>query len=234
MKRVLMSITIGLTLGFSAPLVQAESVLRVGSVAPSKSPWGAWISEVAQKLEEVSGGEMKMNLLLDGQIGDEVTMTRQAMKGRLDMIFVSNDPLAVIMPEMELTVTPFLYDSIEQGSCVTNEHLAGILGPLMKENGLVPVTWMEVGNTIIFSRQPIRTPDQMQGVKIRVANGVIKRDWMASLGTTPSPLNVADTIPALQTGTIDAVNFQRLPQRDRGRAGGDAGSAGKCVYRHSR
>ncbi|WP_319824945.1 TRAP transporter substrate-binding protein DctP [Thalassovita sp.] len=207
MKNNIMSAALGLALGISASIAQAETVLRVGSVAPSKSPWGAWITEAAQKLEEVSGGELKLNLLLDGQIGDEVTMTRQAMKGRLDMIYVSNDPLAVVMPEMELTVTPYLYDSVEQGSCVTNEHLAGIMGPLMATNGLVPITWMEVGHTILFSREPIRTPDQMKGVKIRVANGVIKRDWMASLGTTPSPLNVADTVPALQTGALDAVNL---------------------------
>ncbi len=207
MKTKSISALLGLALGVSATFAQAETVLRLGSVAPTASPWGAWITKVAKQLETVSGGEMKMNLLLDGQIGDEVTMVRQAIKGRLDMIYVSNDPLSVIMPEMEITSAPYFFDSVDQGSCVMHKHLAGILEPLMEDNNLVPVTWMEVGHTNIFSSKPVRTPDDMGGLKIRVANGIIKRDYMSALGTTPSPLSVADMVPALQTGTIDAVNI---------------------------
>lgn len=207
MKSKSLSALLGLALGVTATFAQAETVLRVGSVAPTASPWGAWITKVAEQLETVSGGELKMNLLLDGQIGDEVTMVRQAMKGRLDMVYVSNDPLSVIMPEMEIMSAPYFFDSVDQGTCVQHEHLAGILEPLMDNNNLVPVTWMEVGHTNIFSAKPVRTPEDMGGLKIRVANGIIKRDYMSSLGTTPSPLSVADMVPALQTGTIDAVNI---------------------------
>ena len=207
MKTKTISLIIGAALGLAVGAAQAETVLRVGSVAPSKSPWGAWITKVAEQLETVSGGQMKMNLLLDGQIGDEVTMTRQAMKGRLDMIYVSNDPLAVIMPEMELVSTPYLFDTAAQGTCVQHEHLAEILEPLMVENNLVPITWMEVGHTIVFANRPVHRPEDLAGLKVRVANGTIKRDFMSALGTTPSPLSVADMIPALQTGTIDAVNI---------------------------
>jgi TRAP-type transport system periplasmic protein len=197
----------GVAVGATATVAQAETVLRLGSVAPSGSPWGAWITQVAEQLETVSGGELKLNVLLDGQIGDEVTMVRQAMKGRLDIAFVSNDPLAVVMPEAELVTAPYLFDTTEQGTCVQHEHLAGILGPLMAENGLVPITGMELGHTILFSRDPIRMPEDMKGKKVRVGNGIVKRDYIASLGTTPSPLSLADTIPALQTGIIDVVNF---------------------------
>lgn len=207
LKTKSISVLLGLALGASATFAQAETVLRLGSVAPTASPWGAWITKVAEQLETVSGGKMKMNLLLDGQIGDEVTMVRQATKGRLDMIYVTNDPLSVIMPEMEIMSAPYFFDSVDQGSCVMHKHLAGILEPLMEDNNLVPVTWMEVGHTNIFSSKPVRTPADMGGLKIRVANGIIKRDYMGALGTTPSPLSVADMVPALQTGTIDAVNI---------------------------
>ncbi|WP_185962330.1 TRAP transporter substrate-binding protein [Palleronia caenipelagi] len=207
MKMKVLSSVAALVIGLTGSAALAETVLRVGSVAPTQSPWGAWITKVAEQVETVSGGELKLQLLLDGQIGDEVTMTRQAQKGRLDMIYVTNDPLSVVMPELEIMSAPFFFDSTEQGTCVQHNHLAGILEPLMAENNLVPVTWMEVGHTNIFSSRPVRMPEDMGGLKIRVANGIIKRDFMSALGTTPSPLSVADMIPALQTGTIDAVNI---------------------------
>jgi len=207
MKTKLISAALGVAMAFGASAAQSQTELRLGSVAPTKSPWGAWITQVAAEIEKVSGGKMTLNLLLDGQIGDEVTMVRQAQKGRLDLVYVSNDPISVIMPEMEFISSPYFFDSVEQGTCVQHEHLAGILEPLMDENNLVPITWMEVGHTNIFSTKPVRMPADMAGLKIRVANGIVKRDYMASLGTTPSPLSVADMIPALQTGTIDAVNI---------------------------
>ena len=207
MKLKLLSLVSAFALGLTAPVAHAETVLRVGSVAPTASPWGQWIGAVAAKLEEVSGGEMKMNLLLDGQIGDELTMVRQAQRGRLDMVFVSNDPIAVLIPQMDLVSTPYLFDSIEQGTCVMFEHLADLFGPLMEENNLVPVTWMEVGNSVVFSREPINSPEDMQGLRLRVAQGDVKNAYFASLGTSPVSLGTADTIPALQTGTVDAVTY---------------------------
>jgi TRAP-type C4-dicarboxylate transport system substrate-binding protein len=207
MKLKLLSMVSALALGFVAPAAQAETVLRVGSVAPTASPWGQWINAVAAQLAEVSGGELTMNLLLDGQIGDELTMVRQAQRGRLDMVFVSNDPIAVLIPQMDLISAPYLFESTEQGTCVMFDHLADLFGPLMRDNNLVPITWMEVGNSVVFSREPITSPEDMQGLRLRVAQGDVKNAYFASLGTTPSALGVADTIPALQTGTIDAVTY---------------------------
>ncbi|MCB1361741.1 MAG: TRAP transporter substrate-binding protein [Rhodobacter sp.] len=207
MKLKLMSVVSALALGLMAPAAQAETVLRVGSVAPTASPWGQWITQVAAHLNEISGGELQLNLLLDGQIGDELTMVRQAQRGRLDMVYVSNDPIAVLIPQMDLISSPYLFDSIDQGTCVIHDHLADLFGPLMRENGLVPLTWMEVGNSVVFSREPIHTPEDMRGIRLRVAQGDVKNAYFASLGTSPAALGTADTIPALQTGTIDAVTY---------------------------
>ena len=197
----------GLTLGLSAGMAHAETVLRLGSVAPSKSPWGAWAVEAAQEVEKVSGGQLKIQLMLDGQIGDELTMVRQASKGRLDMVMVSNDPVAVVIPEMDLMTGAYLFDSDEQGTCVQYNHLSKLFTPLMKEAGLHSLTWMEVGHSIIFSKTKLRTPQDLAGVKIRVAQGIVKNDYMNKLNASGSPLGTADTIPALQTGTIDAVTY---------------------------
>jgi len=48
--------------------------LTWGSIAPSKSPWGAWALKVKEQFETASGGKLKINLLLDAQAGDEQAM----------------------------------------------------------------------------------------------------------------------------------------------------------------
>lgn len=196
---------VGLALSPSAS--GAETVLKMGSVAPSGSPWGKWAAGVAAKIEEVSGGELKIDLLLDSQVGDEQTILRQAMKGRLDIAYVSNTPLTLIADEMALPSAPYLFDSVEQGSCVAHQHMQSVFNDIMTEAGVVPLTWMEVGQNIFFSKSPIRTPADLDGMKIRVGPTKAAVAFVDAVGGSAIPLGNVDTVPALQTGAVDAAVY---------------------------
>lgn len=185
----------------------AETVLKMASVAPSTSPWGKWATEVAAKIEEASAGELKIDLLLDAQAGDEQTIIRQTAKGRLDIAFVSNTPLTLLSGEMALPSAPFLFDSVEQGTCVAHQHMAKTFGDMMEKSGVVPLTWMEVGQNIIFSKTPVRVPSDLAGLKVRTGPTKSEAAFADAVGASGVPMGTTDTIPALQTGTVDAAIF---------------------------
>lgn len=189
---------------------QAETVLKLASVAPSGSPWGKWATGVAAKIEEVSGGELKIDLLLDAQAGDEQTILRQTAKGRLDIAFVSNVPLTLLSQEMAIPSTAYLFDSPEQGTCVAYEHLAGVLGGIMEGAGVVPLTWMEVGHYVLFSKKPLASPADLTGLKMRIAPSIADAALANAWGVQGVPMGTSDTIPALQTGSVDAAWFPTL------------------------
>ncbi|MCE8537306.1 TRAP transporter substrate-binding protein [Ruegeria pomeroyi] len=193
----------------SAPAV-AETVLKLGSVAPSGSPWGKWATGVAAKIEEVSGGALKIELLLDAQAGDEQTVLRQTAKGRLDIAFVSNVPLTLLSQEMAIPSAAYLFDSPEQGTCVTYEHLSDTLGGIMEGAGVVPLTWMEVGHYVLFSKEPVSSPADLAGKKMRIAPSIADAALAKAWGVQGVPMGTSDAIPALQTGTVDAAWFPTL------------------------
>lgn len=193
----------------SAPAV-AETVLKLGSVAPSGSPWGKWATGVAAKIEEVSGGALKIELLLDAQAGDEQTVLRQTAKGRLDIAFVSNVPLTLLSQEMAIPSAAYLFDSPEQGTCVTYEHLSDTLGGIMEGAGVVPLTWMEVGHYVLFSKEPVSSPVDLAGKKMRIAPSIADAALAKAWGVQGVPMGTSDAIPALQTGTVDAAWFPTL------------------------
>jgi len=125
-------LSLAAAMALSVVAAQAETVLKLGSVAPSGSPWGKWVQGVAAKIEEQSKGELKIDLLLDAQAGDEQTVLRQTAKGRLDIAFVSNVPLTLLAQEMAIPSVAYMFDSVEQGTCVAHQHLEVCLetGPL--------------------------------------------------------------------------------------------------------
>ncbi|MCE8547067.1 TRAP transporter substrate-binding protein [Ruegeria pomeroyi] len=188
----------------------AETVLKLGSVAPSGSPWGKWATGVAAKIEEVSGGELKIELLLDAQAGDEQTVLRQTAKGRLDIAFVSNVPLTLLSQELAIPSAAYLFDSPEQGTCVTYEHLSDTLGGIMEGAGVVPLTWMEVGHYVLFSKEPVSSPADLAGKKMRIAPSIADAALAKAWGVQGVPMGTSDAIPALQTGTVDAAWFPTL------------------------
>jgi len=194
-------------LALSPIAATAETVLKMASVAPSTSPWGKWASAVSAKVEEVSGGELKIEMLFDAQAGDEQTILRQTMKGRLDIAFVSNVPMTLISEELAIPSSAYLFDSAEQGTCVAHEHMAGVLGGLMDGAGVVPLTWMEVGHYVLFSKEPINLPSDLNGKKVRIAPSIADVALANAIGASGVPMGTTDAIPALQTGSVDAAWF---------------------------
>ena len=190
----------------SAGQVQAETILKVASVAPSSSPWGKWMQAAADKIDQTSNGELKLNIILDGQAGDEQTIVRQTIKGRMDIALVSNVPLSLVAPEMAIPSAAYLFDSVEQGSCVAHQHLADTLGHLMMDSGLYPLTWMEVGHYSLFAKEAITEPADLNGKKVRIAITPADSAFAETLGFSGVPLG-AESIPALQTGNVDAAAF---------------------------
>jgi TRAP-type C4-dicarboxylate transport system substrate-binding protein len=183
----------------------AETVLKLGSVAPSGSPWGKWVTGIAASIEEQSQGALKIDLLLDAQAGDEQTILRQTTKGRLDIAFVSNVPLTLLAQEMAIPSAPYLFDSAAQGTCVTYEHLEDTLKATMENAGVVPLTWMEVGHYALFSKDPVLTPADLKGKKIRIAPSIADQAYAKRIGTQGVPMGTSDAVPALQTGAVDAA-----------------------------
>ena len=210
-----LALAAGLTVTGAA--AQAETVLKLASVAPSGSPWGKWVTGVAAKIEEISGGELKIDLLLDAQAGDEQTILRQTTKGRLDIAFVSNVPLTLLSQEMALPSTAFLFDSPEQGTCVVYQHLGNVLGEIMEGAGVVPLTWMEVGHYILFSKEPVATPADLKGKKVRIAPSIADAALAKALGTSGVPMGTSDAIPARLIGTVAVSKrvWDRLSDQER-------------------
>jgi TRAP-type C4-dicarboxylate transport system substrate-binding protein len=210
MKPTILVAAMAACLSVSTPVANAETVLKLASVAPSGSPWGKWVTEVAAKIEEISGGELKIDLLLDAQAGDEQTILRQTARGRMDIAFVSNVPLTLLSQEMAIPSAAYLFDSPEQGTCVAYEHLAKVLGDIMEGAGVVPLTWMEVGHYVLFSKKPLTSPADLTGLKMRIAPSIADAALAKAWGVQGIPMGTSDAIPALQTGSVDAAWFPTL------------------------
>ena len=69
---------------------------------------------------------------------------------------------------------------------------------------MVPLAWGENGfREVTNSKRPIKTPEDMKGLKIRVVGSPLFLDIFTALGANPTQMSWADAVPALSSGAVD-------------------------------
>ena len=90
------------------------------------------------------------------------------------------------------------FDALTQG------EIGEKLFDLIRSKGVVPLAWAENGfREVTNSKKPIRKPEDMAGLKMRVVGSPIFNDIFTALGANPTQMSWADAKPALTTGAVD-------------------------------
>lgn len=119
---------------------------------------------------------------------------------------ISLSPLAEFVPKLNVLQLPYLYRDAD--------HMWQVLdGPIGKDfmnsfegSNLVPLSWYDAGARNFYnSVHPIRTLDDMKGLKIRVQESEMMIGMVEALGASPAPMSYAEVYSALQTGAIDGA-----------------------------
>ena len=208
-KQIFITMTVvALTTSLSVSVSARE--LRSGNSAPASTVWGKASDAFAAKVAELSGGKLTVKHFHAAQLGDEQTVIRQTARGRIDIAWSSNTATSLLAPEFGLLASPYAFESREQADCVTDNYVLKTFGDQMSKAGVHPLATVEVGQQIIMSKKPIKSPSDLAGVKIRTAPTKTDSLYIEAAGGTAIPLGTVDTMPALKTGNVDAVTWPTI------------------------
>lgn len=177
--------------------------MKFATAAPNGTPWVTHYEKSAENLAANSGGAMTMEVFGGGQLGAEVETIKQTARGRLDAGNFSVTAAAVVVPEVNMLVSPFFWDNFEQADCALDNHLLPVFDELFEKRGLKIIQWTELGWQILFSKDPITSVDQAEGFKMRVAPAKNADLLWRGVGAAGVPLPFAEVASSLQTGIVD-------------------------------
>ena len=108
------------------------------------------------------------------------------------------------MKELNLFSLPFLMPDYAAIDALTQGEVGKAIFRILERNGVVPLAWGENGfREVTNSKRPIRTPEDMKGMKFRVVGSPIYNDTFTALGANPTQMSWADAQPALASGAVD-------------------------------
>jgi C4-dicarboxylate-binding protein DctP len=159
-------------------------------------------------LRERSGGRIDAQHFPAGQLGNYTQLIEQSRIGTIQVTAGGPDTEEAVAPEIAAAggAPGFIYRDEAHADRVLQGPLAGeISAAARRKTGVEFVAYGEVGFRHLLSKRPVRTLEELRGLKIRVPELRIWVDFWRKLGANPTPLAYAEQYSALSTGVIDAL-----------------------------
>ena len=196
-----------LTFGTGAMAQAAyKSEYRMSLVLGPPTPWGQAGKMWADLVRERTAGRINIKLfpgvsLIQGDQTREFSALRQ---GVIDMAVGSTINWSPQVKQLNLFSLPFLMPDYAAIDALTQGPVGKQIFETLIKAGVEPLAWGENGyRELTNSKRAIRTPADLQGMKIRVVGSPIFSDMFTAMGANPTQMSWADAQPALSSGAVD-------------------------------
>ena len=191
---------------------RAENVLKMGSLAPSQSPWAQVLNVWKRAVKERTNGEVKIRFYWNGTQGDEANMVEKVNTGQLHGVMVTAVGLSKIHKPILSLQMPGVFKSWAK-----LDHARSALLPEFESGanakGFTIIGWGDVGKMHWYSKgYAITGPSSLAGKKPYVwsSDSIHTTLFGAIPGVTPVPLGVPEVLPALNSNRVDAAHTPAL------------------------
>jgi tripartite ATP-independent transporter DctP family solute receptor len=192
-----------------AALAQAKMVLKATDVHPLGYPTVEAVERMGKKLEAATGGRLSVQMYPSMQLGGEKEMIEQAQVGALAMARISVGPMGPLVPELNVFNLPFMFRDAAHMEKVIDGEIGDELMKKLSDHptaGLIGLAWMNAGTRNVYNaKKPVRSIDDLKGLKIRMMGNPIFVDTMNSLGGNGVSMGFDQLINAMQTGVVDGA-----------------------------
>jgi TRAP-type transport system periplasmic protein len=179
---------------------------KMSVVVGPKLPWGEGATKFADLVRERTDGRINIKVytsssLMAGKQTNEFLIHRQ---GVADFCLASTINWSTTIKPLNLFNLPFFFPDYQALDAVIESEVGSEIATLLHEKGVTLLAWGENGfREITNSKRPIKTPEDLVGMKVRVVGTPIFIDIMTALGGNPVNMNWGDAQVAFQQGVVD-------------------------------
>jgi tripartite ATP-independent transporter DctP family solute receptor len=200
----------GLASGAALPAsAQAKAVFKASDVQPPGYPTVAATENLGNKLETATNGRLSVRMYPSMQLGGEKETIEQTQIGAIQLLRVSAGALGPIVDDINVVNMPFLFRNMAHAEQMMDGPIGQELLDKITANanaGLVALCWMNAGARSLYnSKRPIKSIEDVKGLKFRVIGNPIFIDMMNALGGNGVAMGYDQVFSALQTGVIDGA-----------------------------
>jgi tripartite ATP-independent transporter DctP family solute receptor len=172
----------------------------------SSTYWGMGAAKFAELVKKKTNGKINVKPYYGSQLlkGAQLNSSQMVAAGAIDCAFESTINTAPMINEMNIFTMPFFVNTYNRLDKLEKGKTGAAIFAKMRAKRLEPLAWGENGfRQLTNSKRPVKTPEDIKDLKIRVVGSPIFIDAFRALGADPVNMNWGDAVTALQQGTVD-------------------------------
>lgn len=209
MKRILgavLALLLGVVVNVPVGEAQSKIVMKAGHTSSLIYQHHIGLLKMNDEIKKRTNGQIEIQIFPMSQLGNERDLVEGVQLGTVDMTVVSNAMVSNFVPEAIVFDLPYLFNDQDHAlRAILSPTGQRIMQQVEQKVGKL-LTYYATGVRSVFNRvRPIRTPEDMKGLKIRVIQNKIYIATINAMGGIGTPLAFSEVYGALQQGVIDGA-----------------------------
>jgi tripartite ATP-independent transporter DctP family solute receptor len=205
-RRLMLAAAAALALLPWAVTPSAAQEWRGWNIHPPDCPVSRGMDRFTELVAQRTNNRIRMRTYHSAQLGQQDEAIQQMRLGAVDFAEFNLSPLNNIAPATQVVTLPFLFRDVAHLHRVMDGPVGDDIAKDLEAVGIVALAWYDAGARSLYTRaRPVRTPEDLRGMKIRVQTSDLWIGLMRALGANPTPLPFGEAYTSLQSGVLDAA-----------------------------
>jgi tripartite ATP-independent transporter DctP family solute receptor len=198
------SIVAASTLSLPHPAIASPRLISLAFNSQLRAPQQFGSDEFRKRLLALDDKPFVVDERGSGALGSENAILAAARSGAVDMAVISGGVVSSVVPELGVFDIPFLFRDAAHAKAVAQGPVGAMIATKFADKGLTLLALGKQGfRNVTNSRRPIRTPDDLKGLKIRVIPNDVYLMTFKALGAEVVPMEFPLVYAALKDGRLD-------------------------------
>lgn len=178
--------------------------IKFAATSPKGTPPAIGMELFAKKVNERSGGKIKVRIFPNGVLGGDVQVLSSLQGGVVEMMTWNAGLMLNHVTDFGILDFPFIYTDTAKVDAMLDGDVGKMLTDQLPEKKLVGLAFWELGERNLTNNvRPVQTLEDFAGLKIRAQQSPLFLEVWSALGANPTPLPFTEVHTALETHTVD-------------------------------
>ena len=191
MHSLIAALLAALALVLTGPAVAEQAiVIKFSHVVAEDTPKGRAAVYFAKLVEQRTKGRVKIQVYPNSQLYNDSKEMAALQKGSVQMLAPSLAKFGPLgLPEFEVFDLPYIFDDYADAHRVTFGPLGKELLNKLQSKGIVGLAYWDNGFKQMSANRPLKKPEDMKGLKMRVQPSAVLQVQMRTLGAIPEVMD---------------------------------------------
>ena len=207
----LMGLVAALVMTGCGKAADGKRIVRISLGQSETHPQYIGLVAFKDYVEERLGDKFEVQIFPNEILGSAQKAIELTQTGAIDFVVAGTANLETFADVYEVFSMPYLFDSRESYlEAMQDADYMEQIYESTDEAGFRVLTWYNAGTRNFYAKKPIRTPEDLKGLKIRVQQSPASVKMMQAFGAAASPMSFGEVYTAIQQGVIDGAENNEL------------------------